>query len=67
MESRLTQMPAHDPTTKDDSIKVAIVTCAYDNPEIILGLRERGTAITNENWAELDKCNTKMTDMLHGC
>jgi len=44
-----------------------VVTCAYDNPEIIVGLRERGTAIKNEQWAEVDKINNKMTDMLHGC
>jgi len=67
METRLSQIACDDHRTKDDIIKVGVVTCAYDNPEIIVGLRERGTAIKNEQWAEVDKINNKMTDMLHGC
>jgi len=67
MELRLTKLPYHSDEYKDEDIKVAIVTCAFDNPEIIHGLKERGKAIKNEDWEELDRINNKMTDMLHSC
>ena len=36
---------------------------AFKNAEIINLLRERGTAIKNEDWAEQTKCEEKINDL----
>jgi len=38
-------------------MKVAVVTCAFDNSKIINWLRERGDCIKDENWDKLDRIN----------
>ena len=38
-------------------MKVAIVTCAFDNAKIINWLRERGDSIKDEDWDKLDEIN----------
>lgn len=43
MEKRLTAFPSH--RDREEEIQIAIVTFAFDNAEIIRGLRKRGKAI----------------------
>ena len=38
-------------------IKVALVTCAFNNAQIINWLKKRGTHIKNEEWDKLDDIN----------
>lgn len=38
-------------------MKIAVVTCAFDNAKIVDWLRERGDAIKDENWDKLDRVN----------
>ena len=62
LEKRLTLFP--DLGIDDDKsdggpkeMKVAIVTCAFDNSKIINWLRDRGDAIKDEDWDKLDRIN----------
>ena len=62
MERRLTLMPdlgmdGDKPDGGSKEMKIAVVTCAFDNSKIINWLRERGDAIKNEHWDKLDKIN----------
>jgi hypothetical protein len=62
MERRLTLMPDlgmddDKPDGGSKEMKIAVVTCAFDNSKIINWLRERGDAIKNEHWDKLDKIN----------
>ena len=68
MESRLTEFPAlgiDGPEGDEMPVKIAIITFAFFNYEVIQGLRERGTYIGTEKWKKIEKINTKMTDRLH--
>ena len=47
-----------------DYIKIAIVTFAFDNCEMIKRLRKRGKAIRKENWELLNKINNRISDRL---
>jgi hypothetical protein len=62
MEKRLTAFPGHG--APDEQIKIAIVTFAFDNAEIIQGLSQRGRAIRQEDWDLLEKINDRMTQRL---
>lgn len=46
------------------TIKIAIVTFAFDNAEMIKRLRKRGKAIRKEKWELLDKINNRISDRL---
>ena len=68
MESRLTEMPAlgiDGPEGDEMPVKIAIITFAFFNFEIVHNLRKRGIYIGQEKWEKLEKINTKMTDRLH--
>ena len=59
MEKRLASFPSH--CEVEEEIKIAMVTFAFDNAEIIRGLRKRGKAIRQEDWDLLEKINDRMT------
>lgn len=68
MEARLTEFPSQGvdgPEHDDDAMKVAVVTFAFNNAEIIQNLKWRGQYIKWEKWAKLEKLNRKMTNRLH--
>lgn len=53
MEQRLTEFPAlHIDGIEGDlaPIKIALITFAFDNSEVIAGLKKRGNYIKKENW-----------------
>lgn len=63
LEERLTEMPAlglDGPEGDAAPVKIAILTFAFDNSKVIKWLRERGTYIKNENWANVHKINERI-------
>ena len=73
MEKRLSDMPCNkyhhvdldtSCTHDHEEVKIAMITFAFDNAEIIKGLRKRGDAIKAEKWKKLDKANAQLTKML---
>lgn len=67
MEQRLTEFPAlHLDGIEGDlePVKIALITFAFDNSEIVNGLKNRGRFIKNEQWEKLDKENQKLVDGL---
>ena len=48
-----------------DGFRIADINFAYHNSWLIDGLRDRGTAIKNQNWAELNKINEELTRRMH--
>jgi len=42
------------------TIKVGLITFAFNNAEVIQWLKERGNHIKNEDWDKLDKINNKI-------
>lgn len=62
MERRLSAFPTH--CDHDEDVEIAIVTFAFDNAEIIRGLRQRGKAIRQEDWDLLEKTNDRLTKRL---
>lgn len=50
-------MGIDDPEDNADGIKIAIVTCAFDNRKVINWLKQRGNAIKFEKWDKLDEIN----------
>lgn len=67
MESRLTEFPAlgvDGPEGDIMPVKIAIITFAFDNAEIIHNLRRRGKMIANEQWKKYEKLHSKMQNRL---
>ena len=67
MEARLTEFPAlgiDGPEGDEMPVRIAIITFAFFNFEIIHNLRRRGEYIAAEKWKKLEKINNKMTDRL---
>lgn len=65
MEQRLTEFPAlHIDGIDGDlaPIKIGLITFAFDNSEVILGLKKRGNYIKKENWDKLSKINCKFVE-----
>lgn len=66
-ETRLRDLPSEnlactmDPTVNAEQVRVAMIAFAYNNPNIIDQLKQRGRCINDENWDELRKVNQKMT------
>lgn len=48
-----------------EPVRIAVITFAFNNAEIIHNLRLRGKLIATEKWEKLDKLNAKMVDRLH--
>ena len=68
MERRLSAFPPlgmDGPEGDEMPVKIAMITFAFDNAEIIHGLRQRGKAIRNEQWYSLALINKRLTDRLH--
>lgn len=68
MESRLTEFPAlgiDGPEGDEMPVKIAVITFAFFNFEIIHNLRKRGMYIGKEKWEKIEKVEEKMTDRLH--
>jgi hypothetical protein len=68
MEHRLTDFPnlgIDGPEHADDPVKIACVTFAFNNAEIIQNLKWRGRYIKFEKWSKLEKLSSKMTNRLH--
>ena len=55
IESRLKRLLNLGFDEESDKVKVAFVTVAFNNSDIIELLVKRGTAIINENWDEVEK------------
>ena len=49
------------PEHANDPVKIALITFAFNNAEIIENLKLRGRYIKFEKWAKLEKLNRKMT------
>ncbi len=45
-------------------MKIAHITFAFDNAQVIKWLRERGTAIKTENWKKLETINNKIQNSI---
>lgn len=68
MEARLTEFPAlgiDGPEGDEAPVKIACVTFAFDNAEIIYSLTKRGQYIRQCKWAAFEKINKKIVDRLH--
>lgn len=46
--------------------KIALITCAYDNAEVINWLTLRGEHIKNEDWKNVDKSDAFIQDKIKG-
>lgn len=67
MESRLTEFPAlgiDGPEGDVMPVRIAIITFAFNNAEIIHNLRRRGKLIQNEKWKKMEKLHAKMSTRL---
>ena len=69
MESRHTDFPClyidgEGEEEKDKPVKIAVITFAFNNSEIIHNLRKRGLMIQKEQWKKMDKLQKKMSDRL---
>ena len=67
MESRLTEFPAlgiDGPEGDILPVKIAIITFAFNNAEIIHNLRRRGRYIAQESWKSYEKLHAKMQNRL---
>lgn len=67
LEERLDSMPnlGLDGTEGDDvPVKIAQITFAFDNYQVIQWLRARGTHIKNEDWARVDAVNLKINNAI---
>jgi hypothetical protein len=68
MEGRLTEFPplGIDGDEGDEMpVKIALVTFAFDNAEIIYALTRRGEYIRNQKWKKYIKTNDKIVKRLH--
>jgi hypothetical protein len=60
MESRHTEFPClyldgDGEEERDRPVKIAVITFAFNNSEIIHNLRRRGLMLQKEQWKKLDK------------
>lgn len=68
MEQRLTEFPGlgiDGPEGDEAPVKIAIVTFAFNNAEIIYNLVRRGDYIRNQSWKKYEKLHGKMVNRLH--
>lgn len=68
MEKRLSDFPGlgiDGPEGDEAPVKIAIVTFAFDNAEIIHSLTKRGQFIRQQKWAKYEKINAKIVQRLH--
>jgi len=68
MEARLTDFPPENYEGDEgntEDVKIAVVTFAFNNAEIIHNLKKRGLFIAAEKYDKLEKLNEKMVDRLH--
>jgi len=63
MERRLDQLPHQDMDDDVTEIKVAKVTMAFNNAEVINLLRERGTIIKSEQWDKQADVEKRINDL----
>lgn len=64
----MTEFPAlgiDGPEGDDAPVKIAMVTFAFDNEEIINNLKRRGNYIRNQQWSKYVKINNKIVKRLH--
>ena len=68
LEARITAMPdmGFDPDAKDEPIKIAQITFAYNNSKIINWLQTRGTYIKTEKWPKVDEINATILKEIKG-
>jgi hypothetical protein len=58
MEARLTDFPPENYEGDEgniEDVKIAVITFAFNNAEIIHNLRRRGKLIANEKWKKMEK------------
>ena len=68
MEKRLTEFPAlglDGPEGDEAPVKIAVVTFAFNNSEMISALKKRGGLIRGAKWKKYDKLHTKIVNRLH--
>ena len=63
IETRLKRLLNLGYEEESDKVKVAFVTVAFNNSDIIELLVKRGTAIVNENWDEVEKLERKCIEV----
>ena len=68
MEARLTEFPGQGvdgPEGDEAPVKIAVVTFAFNNAEIIHNLTRRGKFIKNQSWKSYEKINATIVRRLH--
>ena len=55
-----------DPDNKDEPIKIAKITFAYNNAKIINWLQTRGTYVKTEKWPKVDEINATILKEIKG-
>ena len=55
-----------DPDNKDEPIKIAQITFAYNNAKIINWLQTRGTYVKTEKWPKVDEINATILKEIKG-
>ena len=63
IETRLKRLLNLGYENDSDKVKVAVVTLAFKNSDIIELLCQRGTAIINANWEEVEKIERKCIEV----
>jgi len=64
----LTEFPGQGvdgPEGDEAPVKIAVVTFAFNNAEIIHNLTRRGQYIKNQSWKKYEKINAKIVKRLH--
>lgn len=60
IETRLLRLPDLGYEEEKDKIKIAIMTMAFNNPDMIKLLGKRGQGISEQNWAKVGKIEDKI-------
>lgn len=63
IETRLKRLPDLNYNCVEDHSKIAIVTLAFNNTKVIQLLKQRGTAIANQNWKEKNKVERSLIEL----
>ena len=48
----------------DQNCNIAFINFAFNNPEVIMKMRERGVAIQGESWDEVKMIESKLTEKM---
>jgi len=63
VETRLKRLPDLGYEEEKDKIKIAIMTLAFNNQDMIELLKDRGNAIMKQNWEKKRQIERKIIDL----